>query len=75
MATLLGCPLSGALPRSFPVLVSVAQSVFSASQVMYARVPSGKNVTPCGTSIPLTSMTTLLVAGSILDSLPLLVWR
>ena len=53
---------------AFPVLVSVAHSVLSASQVMYARVPSGENATPCAASMSFTCRTILLVAGSMMST-------
>ncbi len=63
--TLFGCAVSGTDLMTFSVFVSTMSSVFSVSLVMYNREPSGADVAPWFTSMPLITPTTVLVAGSI----------
>src|SRR5260370_22073588 len=63
---LLGGPLRGIFLNTSSVLVSTTSTVRSASLETYSRLPSGAAATPWFASMPVTSPTTRLVAGSIM---------
>src|SRR5687767_2719715 len=62
---LLGRPLKGTRAITANVDASTTSTVWRASLVKYSRVPSGADVTPCGTSMSWMTPAIVLVAGSI----------